>query len=119
MAETAFDILTERALDVHAREELGLNPDELGSPWMAAVTSLLSFAIGAFVPLLPFVLTVAPSSVVASAVLTAAALFGVGCALSLFTGRGALRSGLRMLLIGGGAGLVTFLLGKAFGIGLS
>ena len=109
----------ERALDVLAREELGLNPDELGSPWVAAVTSLLSFAIGAFVPLVPFVLTIAPSSVAASAVLTAAALFGVGCALSLFTGRGALRSGLRMLLIGGGAGLVTFLVGKAFGIGLA
>jgi VIT1/CCC1 family predicted Fe2+/Mn2+ transporter len=109
----------EHALDTLAREELGLNPDELGSPWGAAISSLLSFAIGAAIPLLPFVLGAGPSALPAAAALTAVALFAIGATLSLFTGRGAMVSGLRMLLLGGLAGLVTFGVGRLFGVGIS
>ena len=108
------------ALDALAREELGLNPDDLGSPLAAAAFSFASFALGALLPLLPFF--VAPrvmNPVVLSGLVTAIALFGVGAALSLFTGRGALRGGVRMVLIGAGAGLVTWLIGRALGAAIS
>jgi vacuolar iron transporter family protein len=109
----------EHALDTLAREELGLNPDELGSPWGAAVSSLLSFALGAAIPLVPFAFRAGSSSLIIAAVLTSIALFAVGATLSLFTGRGAVRSGTRMLLLGGLAALVTFGVGKLFGVSLS
>jgi VIT1/CCC1 family predicted Fe2+/Mn2+ transporter len=109
----------EHALDTLAREELGLNPDELGSPWGAAVSSLLSFAIGASIPLLPFVFHAGAPSLAIAGALTAVALFAVGATLSLFTGRGAVRSGARMLLLGGLAALVTFGVGKLFGVSVS
>jgi VIT1/CCC1 family predicted Fe2+/Mn2+ transporter len=109
----------EQALDVLAREELGLNPDDLGSPWGAAVSSFLSFAAGATIPLVPFIARISGArALVATAVLTCTALFGVGLALSLFTGRDALRGALRMVLIGGGAGIVSFLVGRALGVAI-
>jgi VIT1/CCC1 family predicted Fe2+/Mn2+ transporter len=104
----------EQALDVLAREELGLNPDNLGSPWGAAVASFLSFAAGAAIPLIPFLAGMS-DALAATAALTAIALFAVGLALSLFTGRQALRGALRMVLIGGGAGAVAFWVGRALG----
>jgi VIT1/CCC1 family predicted Fe2+/Mn2+ transporter len=109
----------EHALDTLAREELGLNPDELGSPWGAAISSLLSFAVGAAIPLLPFALGAGANALVFAVALTAVALFGIGATLSLFTGRGAMMSGLRMLLLGGLAGVVTFSVGRLFGVNLS
>jgi len=106
----------EQALDVLAREELGLNPEDLGSPAGAATASFLSFAAGAAVPLLPFLADMAGRrALVATAALTLIALFAVGLALSLFTGRQALRGALRMVLIGGGAGLVAFWVGRGLG----
>jgi VIT1/CCC1 family predicted Fe2+/Mn2+ transporter len=108
-----------RGLDTLAREELGLNPDELGSPWGAAIFSFLSFAGGALIPLLPFLFMRASNALNASIVFTAAALFAVGATLSLFTGRPAWRGGLRMLLIGGAAGAATFAIGSALGLGQS
>jgi vacuolar iron transporter family protein len=106
----------EQALDVLAREELGLNPDDLGSPWRAAIASFLAFAGGAIIPLVPFfVRTSAAYALIATIVLTVAALFAIGMALSLFTGRGALRGAVRMVLIGGGAGTVSFVVGKLLG----
>ncbi|HUN72457.1 MAG TPA: VIT1/CCC1 transporter family protein [Steroidobacteraceae bacterium] len=106
----------EQALDVLSREELGLNPDDLGSPLGAAVASFLSFAVGAAVPLVPFLIDMTGSrALAATAVLTVMALFAVGLALSLFTGRQALRGALRMVLIGGGAGIVAFGVGRALG----
>jgi VIT1/CCC1 family predicted Fe2+/Mn2+ transporter len=108
----------EHALDTLAREELGLNPDELGSPWGAAVASFLSFAVGALLPLAPFVVMSGPGTLPVAISVTALALFGVGALLSLFTGRGALRSGLRMLLLGGLAGAVTFAVGRLAGVAL-
>ena len=104
----------EHALDVLAREELGLSPELLGSPWGAAWASFLAFAFGAAVPLVPFLAGGSGgAAVLAAAALTAATLFVVGLAISLFTGRHALRGALRMVLIGGATGLVTFLLGRA------
>ena len=106
----------EHALDVLAREELGLSPDMLGSPWGAASASFLAFAVGAAVPLLPFLAGLArPRDIIAAALLCILTLFVVGLAISLFTGREALRGALRMVLIGGGAGMVSFLVGHLLG----
>jgi VIT1/CCC1 family predicted Fe2+/Mn2+ transporter len=107
----------ERALDTLAREELGLNPDELGSPWVAAVSSFLAFAAGAALPLLPFLLG-HTEALGLSIALTALGLFSVGASMSLFTGRHALLSGLRMLGIGGAAGLATWFIGAWLGVTL-
>ena len=108
----------EHALDTLAREELGLNPDELGSPWGAAVSSFLSFAGGALLPLLPFMIAAGSRALPIAIGITAVSLFGVGALLSLFTGRGALRSGLRMLALGGLAGTVTYGIGLLAGVTL-
>ncbi len=109
----------EQALDVLSREELGLNPDDLGSPWRAAAASFVTFAAGAALPLAPFLARLSGTPAIASAaVITGVALFAVGLGLSLFTGRDALRSALRMVLIGGGAGTLSFLVGRALGVAL-
>ncbi len=108
----------DRALDTLAREELGLNPDELGAPLGAALASFLAFCAGALIPLLPYLL-LSPAHAFTGAVLaTGISLFGVGAALSLFTGRHALAGGLRMLAIGGAAGLATWLIGNGLGVTL-
>lgn len=108
-----------RALDTLAREELGLNPSDLGNPVGAALASFGAFAAGAMVPLLPFVLARGASALAASITASAVALFAVGACLSLFTGRGAFGSGLRMLLIGTCAGFLTFGLGRLLGVSLA
>ncbi len=107
-----------RALDTLAREELGLNPADLGSPVGAAIASFGSFAVGALVPLLPFLLSRNGAALGMSMAASAIALFSVGACLSLFTGRGALKSGTRMLAIGACAGVVTFGLGRVLGVSL-
>jgi vacuolar iron transporter family protein len=106
----------ERALDTLAREELGLNPSELGSPWGAAISSFLSFTFGAAIPLLPFLLGAGTKALPLAAAMTGVALFTIGATLSLFTGRGALRSGARMLLLGGLAAAVTYGVGHLAGV---
>jgi VIT1/CCC1 family predicted Fe2+/Mn2+ transporter len=108
----------ERALDTLAREELGLNPDELGSPWVAAISSFAAFTAGAAVPLLPFVLG-HTQALFTSVSLSALGLFAVGASMSLFTGRHAVTSGLRMLAIGGAAGLATYFIGAWLGVKLA
>jgi VIT1/CCC1 family predicted Fe2+/Mn2+ transporter len=107
------------ALDALAREELGLDPGALGSPTGAATFSFGSFAAGAAVPLLPFVVMGGPRALGVALVLTALALFGVGCAISLFTGREGLRGGARTLLIGAAAGGVTYGIGRLLGAAIS
>jgi VIT1/CCC1 family predicted Fe2+/Mn2+ transporter len=107
-----------QALDTLAREELGLNPDDLGSPWGAAGYSFVSFALGASLPLVPYLLSTGAHSLFYSAGLSALALFGVGAALSLFSGRGALIGGFRMLLIGSAAGAATYGIGSLLGVGI-
>jgi len=108
-----------QALDTLAREELGLNPEELGSPWGAALSSFFAFGVGALVPLAPFLFARGEGALIAAVAMTAVALFGVGSMISLFTGRSAARDGLRMLAIGGGAGAVTYMVGKLLGVSLS
>jgi VIT1/CCC1 family predicted Fe2+/Mn2+ transporter len=108
-----------RALDTLAREELGLNPQELGSAWNAALASFTAFALGAAVPVLPFLWRGAAHSLQISIGLTLVTLFVTGAIASLFTGRSSWWSGLRMALIGGLAAGVTFLVGRLFGVALS
>jgi vacuolar iron transporter family protein len=101
------------ALETHAREELGLDPDELGSPWGAAGSSFCTFGIGAFIPLMPFLVGSGVAAVSASMAASAVALLGVGATMSLLTGRSAVFSGVRMLLLGGLAATVTYAVGRA------
>ena len=104
----------DKALDTLAREELGINPNELVSPWGAAISSFLSFALGAFIPIIPFLCSTSESNLVITVVLTGLSLFLVGAVLSLFTHRNAWLSGLRMLCIGMLAGLLTYVIGSIF-----
>jgi VIT1/CCC1 family predicted Fe2+/Mn2+ transporter len=109
----------DRALDTLAREELGLNPDELGSPWGAAISSFIAFSIGASLPVLPYFLLSGNHAFYGVLAATGISLFGVGASLSLFTGLNAFAGGLRMLLIGAGAGAATWFIGKGLGIVLA
>jgi VIT1/CCC1 family predicted Fe2+/Mn2+ transporter len=108
----------DRALDALAREELGLNPDELGAPWGAAISSLLAFSLGALIPLLPYLLLSGRTAFTGVLLASGISLFGVGAAISLFTGKRALFGGLRMLLIGAAAGTATWFIGGALGVAL-
>jgi len=103
------------ALDTLAREELGVDPTELGSPSGAALFSFLSFAGGALIPLAPFALGAGAHAIAMAVALAGAALFAVGATISLFTGRGAVRGGLRMLILGAAAAATTFGIGHVLG----
>ncbi len=104
------------ALDTLVREELGLDPGELGSPWRAATSSFLLFVAGAIIPVLPFFFTSGWPGIVISSGLSAVGLFGIGAVITLFTGRRFLASGLRQLWIGLAAALVTFGIGRLVGV---
>jgi VIT1/CCC1 family predicted Fe2+/Mn2+ transporter len=104
------------ALETLVREELGLDPEELGSPWGASIGSFVSFAVGAFVPLLPFILLTGGTALAVSIGLTSLALFAVGASVSLLTGRSALYSGARQLLIGLAAAGITYVIGSLIGV---
>lgn len=111
---TARDL---RRVPSGAREELDLNPDDLGSPWRAVSTSFIAFAAAAAVPLLPFLLGLTGTHALLTATtITLAALFAVGLGLSLSTARDAVRGALRMVLIGCGAEAVSFLVGRLLGV---
>lgn len=104
------------ALDTLAREELGVDPAELGgSAWVAAITSFLLFAAGAIIPVLPYFFVAGTTAVVASIVLSVIGLFVIGAAITLITGRSALRSGLRQVIFGVAAAAITFGVGRFFG----
>ncbi len=104
------------ALDTLSREELGIDPEELGgSAYEAAFTSFFLFGSGAFVPLLPFLVTSGTPAIIAALVLSGVALFGVGAAITIVTGQDALRSGLRQVLFGLAAAAVTFGIGHLVG----
>jgi VIT1/CCC1 family predicted Fe2+/Mn2+ transporter len=106
----------DKALNTLAREELGLNPDDLGSPVGAAFSSFVAFAIGASMPLIPFLLEAGPRAVLIAAAISGAALFVVGALLSLFSGKNAWLSGLRMLAIGAAAAGATYGIGSLFNV---
>jgi VIT1/CCC1 family predicted Fe2+/Mn2+ transporter len=98
---------------IHAREELGVDPDDLPSPWVASGSSFVAFALGAFLPLLPYLL--GASEWFPAALVAAGGLFATGVAVSRFTTRAWWYSGLRQLAIGAAAAVVTFGIGSAFG----
>ena len=104
------------ALETHAREELGLNLGDLGSPIGAAVSSFFSFAAGAFVPLLPFIAGFGNRAFAMAAVLAVIALVIVGMVSARLTEQNIWRGGLRLLVVGGGAGVVAYLIGRALGV---
>lgn len=106
----------ETGLNTLAREELGLNPEDLVSPVGAMISSFFAFAIGAAIPLLPFLLSHIQQKLLLSLFCTGAALFIIGAILSLFTNRNPFLLGLRMLTIGVIAGAITFLTGKFIGV---
>jgi VIT1/CCC1 family predicted Fe2+/Mn2+ transporter len=103
---------------IHAREELGIDPDNLPSPWLAAWASFVAFALGAVVPVLPYALGTARTLVVAAA-LSAVALFAIGSVVGRMTSRFWLYTGTRQLLLGAGAAAVTFAVGNLVGVGVS
>jgi vacuolar iron transporter family protein len=106
------------ALDTLVREELGLDPDELGSPWGAAVGSFVAFAIGAAVPVLPYLVTRGPVAFAAAIAVSLASLFAVGAGVSLLTGRGTIFSGLRQVGIGALAAAITYAVGTLIRVGV-
>ncbi|HET9850896.1 MAG TPA: VIT1/CCC1 transporter family protein [Candidatus Limnocylindrales bacterium] len=106
----------EHALDTLVREELGLDPDELGSPWGAASGSFVAFGIGALIPVIPYLLTSGSTAFLAAIALSIGSLFAVGAGVSLLTGRSLLFSGARQVVIGAAAAVVTYLVGHAIGI---
>jgi VIT1/CCC1 family predicted Fe2+/Mn2+ transporter len=109
----------ESALDTLTREELGLAPGDLGSPWVAALSSFGSFAVGALIPVLPFLFGAGTAALVIAIGLSAVTLFVVGSAIALLTGRNSLRGGLRMVAIAGVVGLASHLVGVLIGKGVS
>jgi VIT1/CCC1 family predicted Fe2+/Mn2+ transporter len=109
----------EMALETLVREELGLDPHELGSPWAAAGGSFLAFTIGAIIPVIPYVPILyggAGVSIALSFGLSLGALFVVGALVSLLTGRSLFFSGVRQVAIGAAAALVTYGVGRLIGV---
>jgi VIT1/CCC1 family predicted Fe2+/Mn2+ transporter len=107
------------ALDTLVREELGIDPDDLGgSPWIAAGTSFVLFAVGAIFPVAPFFFLSGTAVIIASLIVSACAMFAIGAGTSLFTGRGVLFSGARQIAIGLAAAAVTFGLGRLIGVSI-
>lgn len=104
------------ALEVMAREELGIDPDQLGgSPWRAAMSSFIMFCLGAFVPLVPFFFASRRPALITSVVLSAIVLIALGAAVTTLTGRSPLRSAIRQLLFGLVAAAITYAIGRAVG----
>lgn len=107
----------ELALETHAREELGIDPAHTGNPLQAAASSFVSFALGAFIPLIPWLITSGTTATLGSVVLGAVGAFSVGAALAHFTGRSWLWSAGRQLLISAVAAGVTYSVGHLIGTG--
>ncbi len=104
------------ALDTLAREELGIDPRELGgSAWTAAATSFLLFSAGAIVPVFPYFFGEGTTAFVTSIILSVIALFAIGAAITIITGRSAIRSGMRQVLFGVAAAAITFIVGRLIG----
>lgn len=106
------------ALDTLAREELGLDPGELGSPIKVAASSFVSFAVGAVVPVFPYFFGNGTINFVLSIVLAAIALIAVGATVGHLSGAGTVKSALRQLIVGSAAAAVTFVIGRLIGVNL-
>lgn len=107
------------AIDTMAREELGMDLRELGSPWGAAITSFISFSLGALVPILPYLVVADRLSFSVSIIASCIALAGVGGLIAWTAAKSFLHGALRMLLAGGSAALVTYGIGKLIGVSIS
>lgn len=108
----------ETALDTLAREELGLDPDDLGDPKRVAVSSFAAFAVGASVPVVPYLLLSGTAALALAVALALLAMVVVGGTVGKLSGLGIVRSALRQVLVGGGAAAVTYVLGRLVGSGL-
>jgi VIT1/CCC1 family predicted Fe2+/Mn2+ transporter len=118
LARQVADVLKahpEQALRVHAQEELGVVPDELPSPWTAALSSFVCFSIGAVIPLLTYLMGF--DSLWLALTVGGAGLFVAGALVARFTGRSWLLSGLRQLVLGGLAAGATYAIGALIGVG--
>jgi VIT1/CCC1 family predicted Fe2+/Mn2+ transporter len=111
-----FHANPEQALEEHVREELGIDPNDLPSPVVAAGSSFICFAIGAFIPLLPYLL--GANSVIPALVMSLTALFICGAVVSRVTSRSWWYSGLRQLVLGGAAAALTYGVGTLVGPGI-
>ncbi len=108
------------ALDTLAREELNIDPTELGgSAWVAAITSFVLFSLGAIIPVFPYLFLSGTTGIIASAAVSTVGLFVIGAAITLMTGRNALYSGLRQVLFGLAAAAVTFGVGYLIGVNVA
>lgn len=107
------------ALETHAREELGVDPEHLGSPVQAAAASFVTFGAGAVLPLLPWFFSGGTGAALASVVIGAFAALTVGAVLGLFTSRSVVWSALRQLVVVVVAAGITFGIGRAIGTGVS
>jgi VIT1/CCC1 family predicted Fe2+/Mn2+ transporter len=106
-------------LDTLAREELGIDPDELGgSAWEAAFTSFLLFAMGAIFPIISFIFLSGNNAIFASMAISALGLFMVGALITLMTGQKVLYSGVRQVLVGLAAAVLTFGIGRLIGVSI-
>jgi VIT1/CCC1 family predicted Fe2+/Mn2+ transporter len=109
----------ENALQTLAREELNVDPQELGgSAWEAAIASFILFAAGAILPVISFTFLSGLRAVIVSGIISTLGLFVIGSAITLFTGRSVLFSGLRQVLFGLAAAVVTFTIGRLIGVNL-
>ncbi len=106
----------ETALETHAREELGIDPGELGSPYRAAVSSFACFTLGAFLPLIPWLVAGGRAAVIASVVIGVVAALLVGALLAKFTGRSVVGSAVRQLAVAAAAAAVTSGVGALLGV---
>lgn len=124
-AETAADLAEEImadpevALDVHAREELGVNPEGVGRPFMVATASFWAFAFGAFVPLAPWLVSEGAGAVIASVILGVVAATIVGVAIAVFTERSKVRTASRQVLVAAGACGGTYVIGSLLGVSVA
>ena len=105
----------ELALEAHAREELGIDPAQLGSPMGAAAASFFAFALGALIPLLPWFFAQGAAATVASVVVGVMAAVAIGVALGVVTARSPLRPAVRQLVVAGAAAAVGYVLGSLMG----
>jgi len=121
-ASTAKQVIANKAtaLDTLTREELGIDPSDLGgSAWVAGTSSFFLFTMGAIVPVLPFFFVGGINSIILSAAFAAASLFGIGAITTIFTGRNAVFAGMRQVAISLAAAAVTFGIGRLLGVLIS
>lgn len=119
-AQIASDLMRdpELALATHAREELGVDPGSLGSAWAAAISSFVMFALGAFLPLLPWLFIGGPAAILWSVVIGGVSALAIGAGLAQFTGRSVVRSALRQFAVAAVAATITYLVGLTLGVGV-